>query len=237
MAAATQNKRLVAIDCLLSRRQAATRFWVIDIDRHVHIDAAERVNNSLEAIEIDFRIMRDWHAREFRNRFHRKRRAAKRIRGIDFIDAVTVNIDQRIALDGNERHLLLLGVDARKHHRVTAICIAEFAARIAIFRLVGTHEKHVERLGKGLVDKRAARFVVNAKIQLAVENSHIRKRRTAAHKQHRDQRAHNSANDFPALLPCSNARVFRLRRVARKRRGTLARTRVAVRGARIGTGG
>ena len=37
--------------------------------------------------------------------------------------------------------------DARKHHGATVICVAEFAARIVAFWLVGAHEKHVERLG------------------------------------------------------------------------------------------
>ena len=36
---------------------------------------------------------------------------------------------------------------ARKHHGAIAICVAEFAACIVAFWLVGAHEKHVERLG------------------------------------------------------------------------------------------
>lgn len=39
-------------------------------------------------------------------------------------------------------------VGARKHHGATVICVAEFAACIAVFWLVGAHEKHVERLGQ-----------------------------------------------------------------------------------------
>lgn len=36
---------------------------------------------------------------------------------------------------------------ARKHHGATVICVAEFAACIVAFWLVGAHEKHVGRLG------------------------------------------------------------------------------------------
>ena len=38
--------------------------------------------------------------------------------------------------------------DAGKHYGATAICIFEFASRIAAFWLVGAREKHEERLGK-----------------------------------------------------------------------------------------
>ena len=133
MAAAAQNKRLVAIDCLFAGRETATRFGIVDIDGHIHIDSAKRIDDRFEAIKVDFGIMRNRHARKFRNRFHRKRRAAKRIGGIDLIYAVAVDINQRIALNGNERHLLLLRIDAREHHRVTAIRIAKFTARITVF--------------------------------------------------------------------------------------------------------
>lgn len=39
-------------------------------------------------------------------------------------------------------------VDAGKHYGATAICIFEFASRIAAFWLVGAREKHEERLGE-----------------------------------------------------------------------------------------
>ena len=121
MAATAENKRLVTIDCLLTGRQAAARFRIVDVDGHVHIDSAKRINNRFESIEVDFRIMGNGHAREFRNCFHSKRRTAERIGSVNLIDAITVDVDQRVALDRNERHLLLLRVDARKHHGVAAI--------------------------------------------------------------------------------------------------------------------
>ncbi len=210
MAAAAQNERLVAIDSLFPGSKVAASLVVVNFDRHIDVNAAQSVDHRFEPIEIDFGIMRDGNARKFGNGFHGKRRSAIRIRRIDLIDAIALDIDKRVALDRDERHFFLLRVDTREHHGIASVRIAELPARIAVVRFVGSHEQHVEGFGKRLVFELVEHFAIDIARKLAVEVIDVCESGTTANDKHRENRGRNAADYLAALLFGSNTRVFGL---------------------------
>ena len=85
MARATQDERLVAIESLQAGVEMTARILIVDFHRDVNFHTAERVDRFLEAVEVDFCIMRDGNARELRNDLDRVGRAADRVRRIELL--------------------------------------------------------------------------------------------------------------------------------------------------------
>ena len=171
MARTTQDERLVAIESLQAGVEMTARILVVDLHRDVDFHAAERVDRFLEAVEVDFRIMRDGNARELRNNLDRVGRATDRVRRIELLLAVRTHVDERIAVKRHHGDLLVLRVDAREDHAVGAELIARVLGRLrTLLRAVGAHEQHVERVAGVLrVDERIAKIVVDALVEVGVD--------------------------------------------------------------------
>ena len=78
-------------------------------------------------------------------------------------------VDQRVAMQGHERHLLVHRVDAGEHDAVAAELVAsELLGRFALVRPVGAHEQQIERLVDEIgLRERGAQIVVDAIVQVA----------------------------------------------------------------------
>lgn len=106
MARAAQDKRLVAVERLQAGIKMATGVFVIDGHGDVNLDAAKRVDDFAEAVEVDFRVMRDVHARQLGNRLHGQRRAAEHVRGVQLVHAVFAHVNHGVAMQRHQRDLL-----------------------------------------------------------------------------------------------------------------------------------
>ena len=147
----------------------AARIGVVDGHGHVHLHAAERVHDVLEAVEVDLGIVRDGNARQLGHRLHGQSRPADGVRGVELVLAVLAHVDQSVAVQGHERHLLVHRVDASEHDAVAAELVAgELLGRFAFVRPVGAHEQQVERLVDEIgFHERGAQIVVDAVVQVA----------------------------------------------------------------------
>ena len=95
---------------------------VINVIGRVDVDAADRVDERLHAIEADLGIVRNLHAAQFVDRLDHGLGAAVGVAGVDFHGRTVVD-DLGITRNGDERRLLLRGIDTRQDNRVGAVCI------------------------------------------------------------------------------------------------------------------
>ena len=217
MARTAQDERLVAIEGLQAGVEMTARVLVVDLHRDVDFHTAERVDRFLEAVEVDFRIMRDGNACELRNDLNRVCRAADRVRRVELLLAVRAHVDERIAMERHHSDLLVLRVDAREDHAVGAELIARVLGRLrALLRAVGAHEQHVERVASVLrVDERIAKIVVYALVEVGVDGVDIGERGADSSEHHHQKGDAHRKHDLLALLALSLLGVFRLRHATR----------------------
>lgn len=148
--------------------EMAAGVLVVDLHGHVHLDAAERVDDVLEAVEVDFRIVRDGHAGQLRHRIDRERGTPDGVRGVQLVLPVFAHVNQRIAVDGHEGGLLVHRVDAREDDAVAAELVArELLGRLAVVRPVGTHEQDVEGFVREVgFHERVAQLIADAVVEV-----------------------------------------------------------------------
>ena len=235
-----QDERLVAVERLKALVQMAARIGVVDGHGHVHFHAAERVHDVFEAVEVDLGIMRDGNARQLGHRLYGQGRPADCVRGVEFVLTVLAHVNQRVAMQGHERHLLVHRVDAGEHDAVAAELVAsELLGRFALVRPVGAHEQQIERLVDEIgLRERGAQIVVDAIVQVARQDGVVGERGTRPsedeHRRHRqrDERraaalvrtgalvlaARHAARRGAAIRPSLRARVRRGRAIGTRRK-------------------
>ena len=188
MARAAQDKGLVAVERLQAGIQVTAGILVVDGHGNVDLDAAERVHDISEAIEVDLGVVRDIDARQLRHRLHRERGAAEHVRGIELVHAVFAHIDHGVAVQRDQRDLLAHGVDAREHDAVGAVAVAEIARLVALLGAVGAHEQHIERLFGHVGFDQVLPHVAQAGVQVAGKHLHVRERRADGDDHHGQRR-------------------------------------------------
>ena len=171
---------------------------VVDGHGNVDLDAAERVHDIPEAIEVDLGVVRDIDARQLRHRLHRERGAAEHVRGIELVHAVFAHVDHGVAMQRDQRDLLVHGVDARKHDAVGAVAVAEIARLVAFLGAVGSYEQHIERLFSHVGFDQVLPHVAQASVQVAGKHLHVRERR--ADGDERDSKRRNAGIEQLAVL-------------------------------------
>ena len=169
--------------------------------------------------------MRDGNARELRNDLDRVGRAADRVRRIELLLAVRAHVDERIAVERHHGDLLALRVDAREDHAVGAELIARVLGRLrALFRAVGAHKQHVERVAGVLrVDECIAKIVVDALVEVGVDSVDVGECGANSSEHHHQKGDAHCKHDLLAFLALALLGVFRLRHATRV--GILRRAR------------
>ena len=107
MARTTQDERLIAAQRLQPGIQMAAGILVVDLHRNIHFDAAQRIDNVFEAVEVDLGIMGNGHARQLRYGFHRESGSADGMCSVQLVLPVFPHVYQGIAVDRDERRLLV----------------------------------------------------------------------------------------------------------------------------------
>ena len=145
--------------------------------------------------------MRDGDAGELRDGLHGVGRTARvlalvllggadGVGGVDLLlAAVGPKVDERVSVDGDERDLLVGGVDARKQDGVGAVggvIGAILRALGAVPRLVDADEQHVERVAARRLGELAAQGRVDSLVELAGDVGEVREGHGAAQRQHGD---------------------------------------------------
>ena len=216
----------------------AAGILVVDLHRNIHFDAAQRIDNVFEAVEVDLGIMGNGHTRQLRYGFHRESGSADGMCSVQLVLPVFPHVYQGIAVDGDERRLLVHRVDAREDDAVAAELIAgEFRRRFAVVRPVGSHEQDIERLVRQIgFHERIAQLGADAVVKVSREYVVVRERspRPAQH-----QHAHNGKRDNQraATRACARALVIGSRHAARRGSGFAlnagATTRFSLTGAAV----
>jgi hypothetical protein len=88
--------------------------------RHVHPNTSQTVDNLHEPIEADLHVMRYGNASKLRNGTDHARHPTVGIGGVEFAGAIPLDVDHRIARDGDEIRHALIGVKPREDDDVTA---------------------------------------------------------------------------------------------------------------------
>ena len=203
MARAAQDERLLAVEGLLACGKRAAGAIVVDIDGNVDVDAAERVDRRLEAVEVDFHIVGYGHAREFGDRRYDQVGTAVCSGRVDLVGPDAVDVDVGVALDGDERRRLLARIDAHEDHRVAAELVV--AGAFAVFGTVDAHDQHVERfsgVGRTLFAQRIHQIVVDARAKLLIDRIGVEVQRDGRDGADEDQGGDDDADDArdaPAL--------------------------------------
>ena len=95
---------------------------VVDIVGCVNVDAADRIDERLYAVEADLGIVGNLDTAQLVDRLDHGLGAAVGVAGVD-LHGRTVVDDLGITRNGDERRLLLRGIDTRQDNRVGAVCI------------------------------------------------------------------------------------------------------------------
>ena len=95
---------------------------VVDIVGCVNVDAADRIDERLHAVEADLGIVGNLDTAQLVDRLDHGFGAAVGMAGVDLHGRAVVD-DLGIARNGDERRLLLRGIDTRQDNRVGAVCI------------------------------------------------------------------------------------------------------------------
>ena len=95
---------------------------VVDIVGCVNVDAADRIDERLHAVEADLGIVGNLNTAQLVDRLDHGLGAANGMAGVDLHGLALVH-DLGVTRNGNERRLLFRGVDTRQDNRVGAICI------------------------------------------------------------------------------------------------------------------
>ena len=193
----------------------AAGVFVIDGHGDVNLDAAKHVDDFVEAVEVDFRVMRDAHARQLGNRLHGQRRAAEHVRGVQLVHAVFAHVNHGIAMQRHQRDLLAHRVDARKHDAVRAVTVAEIAGLVALGRAVGAHEQHIERLFRHVRFHEVLPHVAQAGMQIPGKHLHVRERCARAD-EHDGKRCDAGVEQLAVLFVLVGFRVFVARKALRR---------------------
>ena len=243
VARAAQDKGLVAVKRLRSGIQVTAGILVVDGHGNVDLDAAERVHDIPEAIEVDLCVVRDIDARQLRHRLHRERGTAEHVRGIELVHAVFAHVDHGVAVQRDQRDLLAHGVDAREHDAVGAVAVAEIAGLVTFLGAIGSHEQHVERLFGHVGFDQVLPHVAQASVQVAGKHLHVRERRADGYDRHgkrRDAGIEQLAVLFMlvgfGVLVARKAACRRLALTSGRPVSAVAIARVAVLGAHICSG-
>ena len=162
---------MVAVERLETRVKVAARHVVVDLHGDIHLHAAKRIDDLLEPVEVDLGVMGYVNAGEIGNSLDRKGRPADGMGCVDLVLAVLAHVDERVTVDGNERDLLFLRIDAREHNTVAAELVScVLAGRLALARPVHAHEQYVERLARHIgSNKRVAQSRIDACMQLVAD--------------------------------------------------------------------
>ena len=129
---------------------------VVDIVGCVNVDTANRINQRLHSVEADLGIMGNLNAAQFVDRLDHGLGAANGVAGVDLHGLALVH-DLGVARNGNERRLLLRGIDACQDNRVGTVRILARTAVSAkkqhverILRLVGIHQNLAQVVGNDI---------------------------------------------------------------------------------------
>jgi len=117
--ASHHHKRLFAIEQEVARRQVAG-VGVVYGGPQMNGNAAYRINNLFESVEVHADKMMDIEARQRFDGIDGARRPAKRVRGVYLLCAVPGKFHLGIARDRNHDGLLVPFLQAYKHHYVAA---------------------------------------------------------------------------------------------------------------------
>src|SRR5262249_13241296 len=104
LARARQGERLLAVDvrrtALETQREAAVLEAAVDLRDDAAagvVDAAHRVDEGREVVEVDLEDVVDRDAEELLDRLDGERCAAEGVRGVDLVAAVAGDVDDRVA--------------------------------------------------------------------------------------------------------------------------------------------
>ncbi len=113
---------------------------VVDLRFVLHGDAAHSIHKTSQVQEADLGVVRDIHAQQiFRSR-DSARSSIECIGRVEFLRAVPVDVDLRVARDGDHGNHVFVGIDACHDVRVRT------PRTLFPFSLVSADEHHVERL-------------------------------------------------------------------------------------------
>ena len=165
------------------------------------------------------------------------------MRGIELVHAVFAHVDHGVAVQRDQRDLLVHGVDAREHDAVGAVAVAEIARLVALLGAVGAHEQHIERLFGHVGFDQVLPHVAQAGVQVAGKHLHVRERR-ADSDDHHGQRRDAGIEQLAVLFMLVGFGVLVARKTARRRLAlidggpfaAIAVSRIAVLGAHICSG-
>ena len=210
VAAAAEGEGLGAVQGLLALLDGLASIGVVDVDGHVHRDAAKRVHDALEVIEVDLCVVGDGHAGELADDLNCIGGAAHRVGRIDLLLAVLAKIHQGVAVDRDQRHLLLLGIDAGQHDGVGAVVGRVLAVLRALCTLLGfihAQKQHVERVICLHVGEGAAKLVVHALMEAVLDVGEIGPGDAAAGKDHAEHNDDGHANALVKAATLAGSRI------------------------------
>src|SRR6266542_2604595 len=90
----------------------------VDRRRHVDVDSADRVDQLLEAREVDDGHVVDVDPGQVPHRRHRERRPPDLVRGVDLVRSVAGNLDAEVSRDGEVGDAVMVRVGANEHDGV-----------------------------------------------------------------------------------------------------------------------
>ena len=129
---------------LASRRVRAVEAVREDRLGHDDVDAADRVDQLVEPVEVDDGDVVDVEARQVLDRLQRQRRPTELRGGVELRGPVPGDLDAEVARDREEGEPVLARVGADQHHRVGAMGIAAAGLRAA----VGSEDEDRRRGGR-----------------------------------------------------------------------------------------
>src|SRR5215218_26124 len=119
----------------------------------VRVDATDRVDRLLEALEVDVDHVVDREAGQPLDRVRGELRAADRVGGVELVDAVARDLDLEVARQRHHRRRLLLRIEAHEDDRVGTLTGTGAAVGRVVGALVGAEQEDRLRLAReGLGD-------------------------------------------------------------------------------------
>ncbi len=172
MTAAAEAKGLLAVEGLRAGGQVdASVIHVGHGDGQGDLHATEGIDNRGELFEVEFRVVRDVHARELGDLFDHVGGAAKGVCRVDLLRSVLAHVDHGVSGNRDERDLLVGRVNAHQDDGVRAVVGLVCAPLLrTLLVLVNAEKKHVEGVvGLGGGNELVEEARVDALGELAVD--------------------------------------------------------------------
>ena len=199
MAHAREQQRGVPVHLLGASGQLKPRvIRVIHLNGHINRDAAQVVDETLDAVEAHDCGMRDGCPGKLVHRAHGTADTAKVVGRIDLLRSVALQLDLGVARDGEHRELAAKRVDPHEDHRIGT------RGRLALAG-IGTKRQHVighARHVPGQFLRKAGALLMGERDGAVYGGAHHHVQREERHEEH-DQRMRATPGSARLLALCA----------------------------------